>query len=102
MGSVLEDLYNVGLITDENLNTVEKIFPNLIKIRTALSELEKNGFLDKNKMSTISSWNGPQELHLLNHQINQMIAHGIYLLHFDAEKGKVCLLLGLELKDDLK
>lgn len=41
MGSVLEDLYNVGLITDENLNTVEKIFPNLIKIRTALSELEK-------------------------------------------------------------
>lgn len=100
LGCNLGALQVFGLLNNESLKVLlqkklEKI------IYPPLASLEKAGLLNQNT-SAAMAWSPPAELDLLAHRINQMIAHGIYLLSEDVKKGKTALLLGLELRQELK
>jgi len=102
LGCELSTLQEVGLLNDEafKLLTQNKLVSD---IYSHLYEMQKNGQLQgKEETSGILSWNGPRELNQLNQHLDQMIAYGVYLISRDVEKGKTALLLGLDLKKDLK
>ncbi|CEG56855.1 J domain-containing protein [Legionella fallonii] len=100
VGSAIEYLYEVGLLNDETLRVVSQ--KNMVlNIWPPLYAMEKSGELNE-ETSRSFLWTGPPALHLLTHRLDQMIAHGVYLISQDVEKGKTALLLGLELKKDLK
>ncbi len=100
IGYHLESLQLVGLVNDENFKIiVQRKFKGDIYL--PLKEMQDAGLLNK-KSSQAFLWTGPSELQLLTHRLDQMIAHGVYLISQDVEKGKTALLLGLELKKELK
>ncbi len=100
VGSAIEYLYEVGLLNDKTLHVVSQKNMTL-NIWPPLYAMEQSGELNK-ETSQAFLWTGPPALHLLTHRLDQMIAHGVYLISQDVDKGKIALLLGLELKQDLK
>ncbi|MCL9685525.1 hypothetical protein [Legionella maioricensis] len=100
VGSAIGYLQQVGLLNDETLRPVAQKNPEL-DIWPPLDGMQRSGELNE-ATSQAFLWTGPAELHVLTHRLDQMIAHGVYLISQDVEKGKTALLLGLELKKELK
>lgn len=100
VGSAIGYLHQVGLLNDETLQVVTQK-EMVLNIWPPLYGMKKSGELNE-ETSRAFLWTGPSELHLLTHRLDQMIAHGVYLISQDVEKGKAALLLGLELKKELK
>lgn len=100
VGSAIGYLQQVGLLNDETLQVVAQ--KNMVlNIWPPLYGMTQSGELNE-ETSHAFLWTGPSELQLLTHRLDQMIAHGVYLISQDVEKGKTALLLGLELKKELK
>ncbi len=88
------------MLNKENIDMIrQKKFKAIVCPQ--LFALKKANHLNQ-ETSEYLSWEGPAELQTLNHRIHQMVAYGIYLLDCDVSKGKTALLLGLELKKELK
>lgn len=86
VGSELEGLKFVGILNEENLKIVAYTIPGK-SVWKPLWAMKREGFLTKEHSDALL-WQGPQELCNLNQHLNQMVAHGLYLLSCDPEKGK--------------
>nr|HAT8713574.1 DnaJ domain-containing protein [Legionella jordanis] len=100
VGSELEGLKFAGILNEENLKIVAYTILGK-SVWKPLWAMKREGFLTKEHSDALL-WQGPQDLCNLNHHLNQMVAHGLYLLSCDPVKGKTAMLLALELKQDLK
>lgn len=100
IASSLETLQLMGFLNEASLHTIIHKIPDAY-IWKPLLIMEQEGLLTK-AHSAVVLWKGPNELIELNYHIEQMLAHGLFLLSCDVEKAKVALLLALELKKDLK
>lgn len=100
MAELLGGLHKLNLLNAENRQMAVKyrILPDILPI---LGEMKNNDELPRD-MSEVVMWNGSEALQPLTHVINDMFAHGLFLLTNDLEKAKVAMFLAVELKQALK
>ncbi|STX81613.1 Ankyrin repeat protein [Legionella busanensis] len=100
VGTALEFLHDYGLLNELNWKVIAHQIPGT-DIWVPLQRMEKEGLFTPATKDALA-WTGPRELHDLTQALDQMVAHGLFVLHFDYEKGKRAMELGLSLKTDLK
>lgn len=100
LGENLRALKNLGILNDENLQIVVQKIPGLY-IWAPLLAIRLAGIIPKEDAALLH-WQSPPAVQVLNHELNQLFAHGVFLLSCDVEKGKVAMLLALALKKELK
>lgn len=110
-------LHNHGLLNDASWKTVAKLSNNTyihIHLFNFFEQFKNNGDLTEEKMQAFS-WQGQQAVHPLCARIDEMFAHGIYLLakeeysripkyegYLSRPKAEAAMFLALELKLSLK
>ncbi len=100
IGYYLESLKDINMLTVENINNItQRTLKN--HIFNPLLEMQENKQLN-DQTAKAAHWQGPKEIHELTNQLDKMIAYGLYLLSCDTDKGKMALLHGLHLKQQLK
>jgi curved DNA-binding protein CbpA len=100
VGISLEELKLFGILNEANRQIVVYKVPDS-RMWKALFAIQQEQFITQAQSEALL-WSGPEELRDLNHHIDQMLAHGLYLLTCDIAKGKTAMQLALELKSDLK
>jgi hypothetical protein len=100
VGIALEELKLLGILNEANWQIVVFKVPDST-IWDALFALRKKQFITPAQSEALL-WSGPEELHCLNYHIDQLFAHGLFLITCDVDKGKAAMQLALELKIDLK
>lgn len=98
--------FSLKALHDFDLFTAETEQVALSKISTiwlpnALHRMQTNGELSR-EQTKILHWTPPATLNNLCIHLNQLFAHGLFLLTVAADQGKAAMLLALELKTDLK
>lgn len=103
VGCHLMVLQQCGWLNHENAQAVIHRFPYAFVLTRALSESRLNEHFTEEEASAILLWTGPDSIHTLHHALNEMFAHGLFLLSTATpEKGREAMLLALRLKNDLK
>lgn len=100
LGYNLEALEDLGILNDENFQIVVQKIPGAY-ISSPLLAIQLVGIIPREDAALLH-WQGSPAVQVLNQELNQMFAHGIFLLSCDVEKGKVAMLLALALKKELK
>jgi hypothetical protein len=101
LGSKITTLHEFNLHNALNLQAVVKTAYSLGNLKTPFSSLQVSGSFRKEHSEALF-WKNPPELQTLIQRLDEMIAYGIELILFDETKGKTTLMLGLDLKKDLK
>ncbi|MDP3704442.1 MAG: DnaJ domain-containing protein [Legionellaceae bacterium] len=99
VAQLLVGLHQLNLLNDENRQIVIKhrIPPQILPI---LSDMKDRKELTENMSDTLM-WEGSEEIRPLIHAVNDMFAHGLFLLTRDVEKAKIVMCLAIDLKQDL-
>lgn len=87
-------IISLSLFLAEQGNTLNS------NIWEAIYTMYHDGLLPQEQMEALH-WAGPEEIRELIRHIDTMVTHGLFLLDCDVEKGKIALLLALDLKKQL-
>lgn len=100
VGSTLEELYDLKLLNKANFKVILNKIPH-VNIWPSLSSMKNKGLLTQERTDALH-WQGPEEAKVLLYHLDKLVAHGLFLLSCDEEKGKQAMLFALDLKKELK
>ncbi len=100
VGQILGRLHDLGILNEENYQTVIYKIPHTL-VFNQLIDIQKEKAITE-KHSEAFHWRGSKELNDLNSALDKLVSHGLFLLSCNVKMGKTAMLLGLDLKKDLK
>lgn len=100
IGQSIGYLESLGLLNEINWQTIVKKIPHY-PFWSDIIAMKQEGLLTQQLCEALA-WTSPEELGPINSRIDEMFAHGLFLLSWDTQNARAALLLALELKKELK